>query len=294
MPRSSRETTSYLFSLPERVLRSASALAGGLLRELGEVTLPRKIRQGRLYTNLVDLTLRFLIEQVGQVEGVYPTEDRLGDEFFLRRTAGSGLELAGILAFRASPVWVLAALADITGAGRALLADITDSLKERGMLDPRREFHSVDEMLDGLEQSAGKLAEAINAPPLDVASLRNEWANLRRELGKLPPRSLPSIERISRSWQAIRREAAAQKRSTFEISSLMAMSVVASIPEKAYWLSRASKLAGERTGRMFADTLLEHYSSTLSEIRDIGFRTYLRRQFRPYLRAAAAQFQLQR
>ena len=122
------ELTPYLLSLPERVLRSASALAGGLLHEIGSVTLPEAVRKTRLYVNVVEMTLRFMIEQVGEVEGVFPTEEKLNRDFLVRRTAGSGLEMIGLLAFRASPVWVLAALADVTGAGRQLLGDITASL----------------------------------------------------------------------------------------------------------------------------------------------------------------------
>ena len=63
-----RRVSSFLLSLPERVLRSATALAAGLLREAGEVTIPQTIRRSQLYKNLVEATLRFLIEQVGQVE----------------------------------------------------------------------------------------------------------------------------------------------------------------------------------------------------------------------------------
>src|SRR5215475_10834045 len=101
-----KRVTAYLISLPERTVRSATALAGGLIREIGEVTIPRTVRRSRLYENLVDATLRFLIEQVGEVEGVYPNEEKLAADFLVRRTAGNGIELIGILAFRASPVWV--------------------------------------------------------------------------------------------------------------------------------------------------------------------------------------------
>ena len=64
----------YLLSLPERVVRSMSGLSAGLLRELSEVVLPRAVRRTRLYTELVENTLRFLIENVGQVEGQYPPQ----------------------------------------------------------------------------------------------------------------------------------------------------------------------------------------------------------------------------
>ena len=81
----------YLVSLPERALRSAAALAAGLVRELGDVVLPAPLRRTKLYQNLVEGTLRFLIEQVGEVEGAYPPESRLADDFAVRRAAGNGI-----------------------------------------------------------------------------------------------------------------------------------------------------------------------------------------------------------
>ena len=58
---------SYLLSLPERFLRSALGVSAGVARELGEVVLPPAVRRTRLYQNMVDATLRFVIEQVGRV-----------------------------------------------------------------------------------------------------------------------------------------------------------------------------------------------------------------------------------
>src|SRR2546422_3112910 len=126
----------FLLSFPERGVRSLTAIAGGVLRELGEVSIPQTIRRSQLYRNLVEATLRFLIEQVGQVKGVYPGEEK--HDFLLRRAAGNGIELIGILAFRASPVWVLAALADASGAGRYLIREIATSLQEEGLLPDRK------------------------------------------------------------------------------------------------------------------------------------------------------------
>src|SRR5687768_16945497 len=181
----------YLVSMPERALRSLAGLSAGLLHEISEITMPRVIRRGRLYQNLVEATLRFMIETVGNVEGVYPTGEQLSEDFLLRRTAGNGIEFIGILAFRASPVWVLAALADASGAGRYLVREIAASLKAEGLLDPGTEFDTVDAMLVGLEASAARLAETVNTPPLDVKSLRQEWNALRSDLAKIPPRQLP-------------------------------------------------------------------------------------------------------
>ena len=117
----------YVVSLPERVVRSASALGAGIVREVGETTLPSNIRRTQLYRAMVDLTLRFLIEDVGQVKGVFPAHGRLGEDFLLRRTAGNGIEAIGLLTFRASPVWVFAAIADVTGAGKTLIREIAEA-----------------------------------------------------------------------------------------------------------------------------------------------------------------------
>jgi hypothetical protein len=280
----------YLLSLPERVLRSMSALSAGLLRELSEVALPRAVRRTRLYRELVENTLRFLIENVGQVEGAYPPEGKLVDNFAARRLAGNGIELIGLLTFRASPVWVLAALADLSGAGRQLIREIAQSLKEEGLLEKDATYESIEQVLDGLEGTAGRLAQSANTPPLDVASLRREWAELRAAASKIPQPRLPSSEALRRSWEELKTTAATEGRPVFQVSSLMALAAVSRIPENVLWLSRCARGAARRTGQMLADGLLEHYRTTLAEIRGAGYAAYWAREFRPYLKAAVLQF----
>jgi hypothetical protein len=284
----------YLLSLPERAVRSLTAVSAGLLRELGETTLPPAARRTKLYEQLVDVTLRFLIEQVGQVEGAYPPAGRLSEDFVKRRSVGNGIELLGIVAFRASPVWVMAAVADLSGGGRMLIREIADSLKQEGLLEPDREFGTVDQILDGLERTSGRLAEAINTPPLDVAALRQEWTEIRQEARRIPPSKLPSMERLWSSWRELRVEATAQQRTVFEMSSLLAVSAVGRVPENLRWLSRSARAAARRTGQVMAGALLDHYSLTLGEIRKTGFVAYCSSQFRPYLKAAAAHFARER
>ena len=280
----------FLLSLPERGLRSFTALAGGVLREIGEVSLPQTIRRSQLYRNLVDATLRFLIEQVGQVKGVYPGEKALSEDFLVRRAAGNGIELMGILAFRASPVWVLAALADASGAGRYLIREIAGSLQEQNLLDRATKFTTVDEMLDGLEASAGRLAATVNTPPLDVATLRQEWAALRRDLSRIPPKQLPRIGVLQDLWKEIHETAQKESRTLFQISSVMAMSAINTVPQKARWLSAVVRSAARQTGATVASVLLDDYRATLKHIRDTGYLRYAARQLRPYVSAAVSQF----
>jgi hypothetical protein len=280
----------YILSLPERVIRSLGALSGGLLREIGNVALPASIRRTTLYRTMIEVTLRFLIEEVGQVEGVYPTEQALAGNFLLKRTASHGIELLGIFAFHASPVWVLAALADATGGGRKIISEISQALKEEGLLEGDAPFETMDQMLDGLEATSRHLAVTLNLPPVDTASLRREWLRLKEELRAIPPKNIPALDRLQNVWDRLRNEAAAQHRSVFTVSSLLALSTMRRVPANVLWLSRAAHSAAIRTGKVLGEAVLDHYIDTLAEIRRTGFLAYWSQEFRPYLRGAAEQF----
>ena len=280
----------YLVSFPERFVRSVLGLGAGVARELGEVALPEGVRRSQLYQNLVDATLRYLIEQVGGVEGVYPADENLPEKFLARRTAGNAVEALGIVAFHASPVWVLAALADVCGMGRHLIPEMADALKAQGLLDKDAQFTSVDQLLDGLERTSSRLAATINTPPLDVAGLRKEWAAIREEARSLPAASLPSRETITHIWTELKTESVRQERSVFETSSMMAIAAVRALPDGVRWVSSSARVGAMRTGHIVAAALLDHYRQTLSEIRQVGYLTYAGRQFRPYIRAAIDQF----
>jgi hypothetical protein len=280
----------YLVTLPERLIRSIVGLGAGLAREVSDLVLPDSVRQGQLYRNMVDSTLRFLIERVGGAEGAYLAEEQLPGDFLARRTAGNAVEMLGVVAFRASPVWVLAGMADLCGLGRHLIPQLADELKKQGLIESDATVESMDQVLDGLERTSGRMASAINTPPLDVASLRAEWSAIRDEARRLQPSSLPSPEMITRLWDRLRSESAAQNRSVFETSSALALSTVYSVPDGLRWLSASAIATARRTGRVVGGVLLDHYSQTLDEVRQVGYAEYTSRQLGPYVRAAVAQF----
>jgi hypothetical protein len=288
--KSTARVASYVVSLPERVVRSAAALAGGLIREIGDVSVPSAVRRTKTYEMMVEIALRFMIERVGEVKGAYPSGRELAGDFLLRRTAGHGIELAGLLAFRASPVWIMAALADVSGAGRHIVQEIADAMKQEGLLAGDAKFENVDQLLEGLEQTASQVADLCNAPPLDVAGLRREWATFREAVVKIPPRNLPSVAFLREHWEALRAEAAAQNRPVFELSSIIAVSAIARVPVTLLKLARASNRAVWRSGQTLGASVLTHYSQVLTDIHERGYAAYWAEEFRPYLRAAAGQF----
>ena len=66
---------SYLASLPERTARAGAALTGGLVYEASEVMLPLAVRRSRLYQAIVGRLLRIMIELIGGVDGVFPSQE---------------------------------------------------------------------------------------------------------------------------------------------------------------------------------------------------------------------------
>src|SRR5436190_1989088 len=170
----------YLLSLPERMIRSALAFSAGLLREIGEVVVPRAVRRGQLYRSLVDVTLRYVIERVGGAKGIYPAEAPQAEDFLARRGAGHAIELLGI------------------------------------------------------------------------AALRKEWTEIRMQARGLKLVDLPSVTAISERWEELKDEAARQGRSIFETSSVMAISAVRALPDRARWLSSSTRVAATRTGRLLS------------------------------------------
>jgi hypothetical protein len=71
---------------------------------------------------------------------------------------------------------------------------------------------------------------------------------------------------------------------------MIALSAVRAFPERLQWLYCSTRVSAARTGEVLGGAVLDHYSETLSEIRQIGYLSYAARQFRPYVRAAVNQF----
>ena len=270
-------------------MRSFGALTGGLLREVGVILLPARIRRTALYRVMVEVTLRFLIEELGRVKGVYPKNAELED-FLLKRTASHGIELLGLLTLHVSPIWVLAALADATGAGHALIEQIAESLKDEGLLDRESRFESLDQVLNGLEKTSAQLADTLNMPPVTLSGLRREWGRLKEALPSVPIANMPTLITLESVWNKLVEASAAEHQSVFALCSTLAVGTLAELPSNVIWLSRAAQTAAKRTGQLLGETLLDHYALALNEISSAGFLEYWRKQFRPYLRAAALQF----
>jgi hypothetical protein len=280
----------YALSLPERTLRSVGALGGGLLREVSDLVLPATVRDAALYRASAGIGLRFLIQQVGNVPGIYPNSDSLSRRFVLRYATGTSIEMASISTVFVSPVWVLAALGDATRVAKTLFKEIGESLQHEGLLDPNDRFETMTQLLDGLERTSTHLALTVNMPPLDISGLRAEWEQFRANLASLPSGYLPSRDTVEQAWMELRTTAKTSHQSVLDVSTAIALSARRSVPNHLQRLSQASAIAARTTGMVVGGVFLEHYAAASKEIAATGFGPYWAGHSRPYLVAAIRNF----
>jgi hypothetical protein len=263
-----------LLSLPERLVRSLSAVVGGLIHESVEVLLPRFVRRSRLYEASAKNLLRLSIELVGGVEPPPTAEldaEPAPKELAVRKGAGNVVELSSIAAFGFSPLWLLAAASDVAHGSRVYLASLIDELKAAGVLAPTAEFESVDDLLAAFEGSSGTAARLIDIPPLELAGLRASIDELRRHATELP-----SPEELAGLYRGLRAEAGREKRSLLEVSQGIGM---------AFLLSARS---------VSRDHVVVPYREDWRPLRDEGFAAYARRVIGPYRRALGGHLDLDR
>jgi hypothetical protein len=259
----------FLASLPERGARAGVAALGGAVHESFALTLPRLVRRSRLYEATAKNLLRVAIELVGGVERPASAEpEPSASELAKRKGAGNVIELGSIAAFGFSPLWLLAAAADVTHGSRVYLNVLMRELQAAGFLAEDADASSVDELLRVLEQTSGTSARLIDIPPLELRELRASLTELRAQAG-----SLPSRDELAAVYSALRQAAETENRSLLEISSGVGLA----------FLTSARKVSDSH--------LVAPYREDWRPLRDEGFSAYARRVSTPYRDAIARHLQ---
>lgn len=267
-----RDRLLYLASLPERLPRALGAGVGGVLYEGTLVLLPEWTRRTQLYQALLGRLLRISIEWLGGVEeGVRPADPVEADRLMVRKVAGNVVEFTSIFTVGWSPLWMLAAVADLTGGAKVYLHALTDEFKRLQLLPQDQELSSVDGLLESLGGTTSVLAKAIDIPPLaraeveiSLQEMRESWKTLRANLP-----GLPSPEKMNLISQQMQETASRQGLSLWGLSALLGIGAVQ---------------AGLKLGQVH---IFEYYRKALADIDKVGRVEYFRCVSRPYLAKAA-------
>ncbi len=250
-----RRPLRFLASLPERLLRGVAATGGGAVHETAELVLPRLVRRSRLYEATAKNLLRITVELVGGVDRprdavaaeVEPSPGKLA----VRKGAGNVVELGSIFAFGFSPLWLLAAAADVTHGTRIYLDALVDELKLAGVVAQSAALTSVDDLLAALEGASGTTARLIDIPPLEVEALKRSLSDLRDNVEELP-----TPAELAAAYAGLLDEAEREKQSLLEVSAGIGF---------AFFNS------ARKVGRQH---VLDPYNEDLKPLRDEGFARY--------------------
>ena len=256
-------------------MRSVAALLGGTVHETAQLLLPRLVRRSRLYEATAKNLLRITVELVGGVErarGEAASEfEQSPKKLAVRKGAGNVVELGSIFAFGFSPLWILAAAADVTRGTRVYLDALVDELKEAGVVAREAELGSVDELLAALEGASGTTARLIDIPPLELEGLKQSLRDLREDAV-----GLPSPDELAAVYSALVHEADREQKTLLEVSVGMGL---------------AFFNAARHVGRQH---VLDPYTEDLKPVRDEGFGAYALRVGRPYAQAVGRHFDVER
>jgi hypothetical protein len=281
IPTRSKRFAWYALSLPERLSRIAVGSAAGVVKGISELLLPEALRQTKMYQVLLQKNLRYLIQEVGAVDGVYAGGAPVLSNYVARKFVGNFMEIAGILTMRASPVWILALVSDLSGGTKAFLREFTDELKREGLLNGETRIESVDQLLDGLQSLSARIADQIDTPPLSVEELRETLTFLRQEAQVFKLVDSVKPEEMHSMLTTMKEVAKRENKTLYEISSAMAMGAVNRMGR-----SGRSAVTGLRVGRALLDrTILQYYRRALDDIAEQGYYRYLARSSKPYLNA---------
>jgi len=237
------------------------------VHETAEVVLPRFARRSRLYEATAKNMLRIAIELVGSVERPVDPDAPEVDELMKRKVAGNAVELGSIAAFGFSPLWLLAAAADVLRGSRVYLEAFTTELKRAGVLEEGAEIGTVDELLGALEGASGTTARLVDVPPLELAELRRSLGELRGNAS-----DLPRPDELAALYDGLRRTAARERRPLLEVSAGMGLAFLVSARE---------------VGRTH---VVRPYAEDWAPLREERFAAYARRVAKPYGAAMTGQF----
>ena len=281
----------YGLSLPERALRSTTAVVGGALGGSMKLLLPQAFRSSRSYSIFVQKMLDFMVADVGGVElPVDEEQDEQGDQevesFVARKAVGSFVEMAGWATLHFSPVIVLAIFSDLAYGSTTYLKELSEELKKKGVIDEETTIDQVSDLLEAVSKTSGVTAEAFDMPPISVDGLKKTVSQTREAIAETSPAKLIPQSELKRLWAEMKETAEQQEVNLLSVSSTMTLYTL----NKVGTVGKGALSTVTVAGNMFDRHILDYYRSGLGEIRQRGIYTTLNENSRPYMTAVWKNF----
>jgi hypothetical protein len=283
----------YGLSLPERALRSTSAVVGGALTESATLLVPQAFRNSKSYEVFVRQMLDFAVHDVGCVErggqGEESEKARV-QGFVARKTIGNLIDLAGLATLHLSPLTVLAIVSDVAYGSQSYLQELAVELKKNGVIDENSTINNATDLLDAVRDATGVAANTFDTPPLSVNGLQETIEQTQQAVSSLDPTKVIPAGEVQRLWDEIHEIAVREHVSVLDVSSTVSLYAV----DKVGTLAKGTLSSAVVAGNMFDRHIFDHYREGLSEIRTRGLYATLADAAKPYLSAVWNNFAVER
>ena len=281
--------TIYALSLPERYVRGLSALLGGIFKETTEILVPNFVKDTTSYNILVGNILRFTVENIGGVKGVYD-DDGLEGEFATRKLIGNAIEGVGIATVHLSPLWFFAFFADSVKGGQIYLEKLHEEMIEKGYIDSATSPDSFTTIFEGLERTTTSFAQNIDTPPLSKEEALSNIEEIKESISELLSDSgeiaINTVNEMGKVLQDFMKTAVDEKQSMMELGGLLTLKTTSRVKQLGGLTVSAPNVAS----KMLYENILVYYSDTLTEIHDKGYANVASEVIDPYGKAIIDQF----
>ncbi|MEZ6094528.1 MAG: hypothetical protein R3C03_09875 [Pirellulaceae bacterium] len=270
---------SYSISLPERAIRSSSAVVAGIVKESSSMLIPQSFQDSRSYKMFVTQMLDFVAQDIGGVQK--ETEDGQVEGFVAKKAVSNFVELAGLATLHVSPLTVLAVLSDVAYGSNTFLKELSLELKKQGVIAEDSTIDSTADLMSALSDTSGQTAKILDLPPLSLDGLQKTIQDTRDSLNKIDPTKLLPQKEMERFWQEMKSTAEENNVSIFDLGSAMTLYSLTQIGTAMHGALTTVRV----TGNLFDAHIINHYRQSLNEIRERGFYDVVSESSKPYLDA---------
>ncbi|MEM8733899.1 MAG: hypothetical protein AAGG44_06750 [Planctomycetota bacterium] len=283
----------YSASLPERTIRSATALAGGFVNETASWLIPTAFRNSKSYSIFVQQMLDFVVNDVGGVKRLRSSTSAGSPEpkeemDLARKTVGNLLDMTAFATFHLSPITVLAIFSDVAYGSKTYLDQLSDRLKEQGIISDETTIDGAADLIEALENASGQAVSMFDQPPISIAGLKKTLVDTQVAVSNIDATKLIPASEIDQLWKQMELAAEDQNASIWDVSATMSMVALKNIESAG----RGAIVGLEIAGDMFNEHIVTHYWEGLSEIEKRGLIPTLSDASQPYLEAVWSNFSI--
>ena len=283
----------YGLSLPERMTRGASAVVGGLIGETSARLLPAVFRSSRSYNAFIQQSLDMLTHDVGGVAkpagdpsdndaDAVPAEDIP----LARKAVGGLLDIAGGATLHLSPVTMLALVSDMAYGSNVYLQQLAEELRRDGIIDDSSTITSVSDLLTVVADASRAAGTAAEAPPLDIAGMRETVRQLSEEIARADPASIIPQSELNHMWNDMRSIADASPLGLWQVGTVVGMHAI----DRMDMATRGTLASIRVAGNLFDQHIFEHYEQSIAAVYNDGLFQTLQTSSAPYLDAVWENF----